>query len=51
MLLKRKKNQKRLGLYLNPKLNLSEHTDEKIKKAGKGINVIKKLNVTLPLPY
>ena len=48
--LKRKNTRKRLGLYLDAKLNFSEHINEKIKKAVKGISVIKKLNVTLPRP-
>ena len=48
MSLKRKNTQKRLELYLDAKLNFSEHINEKIKKAVKGISVIKKLNVTLP---
>ena len=43
---KRKNTQKHLGLYLNAKLNFSEHINEKIKKV-KGISLIKKLNVTL----
>ena len=41
----RKNTQKHLGLYLDGKLNFSEHINEKIKKAVKGISVIKKLNV------
>ena len=48
MPLNRKNTQKHLGLYLDAKLNFSEHINEKIKKAVKGISVIKKLNVTLP---
>ena len=52
MPLKRKNTQKHLGLYLDAKLNFSEHINEKIKKTVEGINVIKKLFVTLPaLPY
>ena len=39
MLLKRKNTQKHLGLYLDAKLNFSEHINEKIKKAVKGISV------------
>ena len=45
--LNRKNTQKHLRLYLDAKLNFSEHINEKIKKAFKGISVIKKLNVTL----
>ena len=48
MPLKRKNIQKHLGLYLNARLVFSEYVNEKIKKAVKGISVIKKLNVTLP---
>ena len=46
--LKRENTQKHLGLYLDAKLNFSENINEKIKKAVKGISVIKKVNVTLP---
>ena len=45
MPLKRRNTQKHLGLCLYAKLNFSEHTNEKIKKAVKGISVIKKLNL------
>ena len=38
-----KTTQKHLGLYLNAKLNFSEHINEKIKKTVKGISLIKKL--------
>ena len=48
MPLNRKNTQKHLGLYLDAKLNFSEHINEKIKKAVKGITVTKELNVTLP---
>ena len=40
--------QKHLGLFLDSKLNFSDHINEKIKKATKGINVIKKMNLPLP---
>ena len=40
--------QKHLGLVFDSKLNFSGHINEKIKKATKGINVIKKMNLTLP---
>ena len=43
-----KNTQKHLGLYLDAKLNFSEHINEQIKKAVSGISVIKRLNVTLP---
>ena len=46
MLLNSKNTQKHLGLYLDTKLNFSEHINEKIKKAVRGISVIKNLNVT-----
>ena len=48
MPLNRKNTQKHLGLYLDAKLNFSEHINEQIKKAVKCISVVKKLNVTLP---
>ena len=42
-----KNTQKYIGLYLDAKLNFSEHTKEKKKKkAVKGISLIKILNVT-----
>ena len=41
MPLNRKNTQKHLGIYLDAKLNLSEHINEKIKKAVKGTSVIK----------
>ena len=40
--------QKRLGLFLDSKLNFSGHINEKIKKATKGMNVIRKMNLSLP---
>ena len=46
MLINSKNTQKHLGLYLDTKLNFSEHINEKIKKAVRGISVIKNLNVT-----
>ena len=45
---KRRNTQKHLWLYLDAKLNFSEHMNEKIRKGIIGISVIKKLNVTLP---
>ena len=39
--------QKRLGLYLDMKLNFKLHIKEKISKAMKGIYIIKKLNNVL----
>ena len=39
--------QKHLGLVLDSKLNFSGHINEKIKKANKGINVIRKMNLSL----
>ena len=50
-LLNGKTTQKHLGLYLDDKLNFSEHINEKIKKTVKGISLIKKLNVTLPRSF
>ena len=43
----RKKFQKHLGLFLDSKLNFSDHIKEKIKKTTKGINVIRKMNLSL----
>ena len=40
--------QKHLGLFLDSKLNFSGHINEKIRKATKGINVIRKMNLSLP---
>ena len=48
MPLNRKNTQKHTGLYLDARLNFSEHINKKIKKAVKGISAIKRLNVTLP---
>ena len=45
---KRKNTQKHLWLYLDTKLNFSEHMNEKIRKGIIGISVIKKPNVTFP---
>ena len=48
MPLNKKNTQTHLGLYLDAKLNFSEHINEKKnKKSVKGISVIKKLSVTL----
>ena len=44
----RKSNQKYLGLLLDEKLNFSEHANEKLKKVTKSINLLRKLNLTLP---
>ena len=40
--------QKHLGLFLDSKLNFSGHINEKIKKATKSINAIRKMNLSLP---
>ena len=40
--------QKHLGLFLDSRLNFSGHVNEKIKKATKGITVIRKMNLPLP---
>ena len=40
--------QKHLGIYLDEKLNFSHHIKEKIFKACKGIDVIRKLHYVLP---
>ena len=44
----RENSQKHLGLFLDSTLNFSGHINEKIKKATKGINVIRKMNLSLP---
>ena len=43
-------NQKYLGLFLDEKLYFSQHIKEKLGKAMREINVIKKLNNVLPRP-
>ena len=40
--------QKHLGLFLDSTLNFSDHINEKIKKATKGINIIRKMNLSSP---
>ena len=40
--------QKHRGLFLDSKLNFFGHINEEIKKATKGINVIRKMNLSLP---
>ena len=40
--------QKHLGLFLDSKLIFFDHINEKIKKATKGVNVIRKMNLLLP---
>ena len=40
--------QKHLGLFLDSKLSFFDHINEKIKKATKGVNVIRKMNLLLP---
>ena len=44
----RKSTQKHLGLLLDEKLIFSEHINEKLKKVTKSINLLRKLNLTLP---
>ena len=39
--------QKHIGLFLDSKLNFSGPINEKVKKATKGINVIRKRNLSL----
>ena len=41
--------QKHLGLFLDSKLNFFDHINEKNKKATKGVSVIRKMNLLLPL--
>ena len=36
--------QKHLGLFLDSKLSFFDHINEKIKKATKGVEVIRKMN-------
>ena len=40
--------QEHIGLFLDFKLNFSGHINEKIKKVTQGINVIRKMNLSLP---
>ena len=40
--------QKHFGLFLDSTLNFSDHISEKIKKATKGINIIRKMNFSSP---
>ena len=40
--------QKHLGLFLDSKLSLLDHINETIKKATKGVNAIRKMNLLLP---
>ena len=41
-------NRKHLGLFLYVKLNFLIEISEKIKKGNKGINLLKKINLSLP---
>ena len=43
-------NQKYFGLFLDEKLYFSQHIKEKLGKAMREVNVIKKLNNVLPRP-
>ena len=43
-----KSTQKLLGLLLDEKVKFSEHINEKLKKVTKNINLLRKLNFTLP---
>ena len=45
---RRENIQKHLGLFLDSKLILFDHINERIKKATKGVNVIRKMNLLLP---
>ena len=47
-LINRKSTQNYLGLLLNEKINFSEHINQKLKKVNKSINLLRKLNLTLP---
>ena len=48
----RKSTQKHLGLLLDEKLNFSEPFNEKLKKATKSINLLRKLNLYItPLSF
>ena len=40
---------KHLGLTLDTKLTFASHTDEKLKKAPKGLGIIKTLSLSLSL--
>ena len=43
-----KSTQKHLGLLLDEKLNFTEHINEELKKVTKSINLLRKLNLSLP---
>ena len=40
--------QKHLGLFIDEKFSFLEHIDEKVKKATVGVNLMRKLNLSLP---
>ena len=44
----RKSTQKHIGLLLDEKINFSEHINEKLKTVTKSIDLLRKLNLTLP---
>ena len=46
----RNSTQKHLGLFLDEKLIFSEHINEKLKKVTRTINLLRKLDLTLPRP-
>ena len=48
LLINRKSTKKHLGLLLDEKLHFSELIIEKLKKVTKSINLLRKLNLTLP---
>ena len=41
-------SQKHLGIYIDEKLNFSNHIKEKISKANKGIGILRRLCNVLP---
>ena len=49
--IQRQSVQKHLGLFLDGKLSFLEHIDVKIKKATVGVNLMRKLNLSLPRSF
>ena len=48
MIINRENVLKHLGLLLDVRLNFVEHINAQMKKANKGINIIRKLHLSLP---
>ena len=48
MIINRENVLKHLGLLLDVRLNFVEYINAQMKKANKGINIIRKLHLSLP---